>query len=434
MSVVRVLLRNRDEVLLYRPAADSSGPWTTVSGPADTDPERDARRAVLSETGLSPADITLTAVGESFAAEDSGQQQVHPFLFDCEHRRVALDGAAQTEWVPPVAILSRETVPGLWASYDRVRPTVAAVTDDREHGSTRVSVRALAVLRDEAGVAIRGETPLTAETGKPGETESDQQADHTEEGPALERVEAVARELVAARPSMTAVVNRVHRAMAVADGPADIPATAHEGIARARRVDGEAAATGADLLGTRVATLSRSGTVLRTVEAADPERVLVAESRPGTEGVDTATALANEDGRPAVRLTTDAAFAAELAASDVETLVVGADTVLADGRVVNKTGTRSAALAATHEGIDVVVVTASDKISPGTEFDPERRDPAEVYEGDRPVSVANPTFDVTPSGAVDRVVTERGPLDTESIETIATRHRELREWQHRSSP
>ncbi len=45
------------------------------------------------------------------------------------------------------------------------------------------------------------------------------------------------------------------------------------------------------------------------------------------------------------------------------------------------------------------------------------------------VSVANPTFDVTPSGAVDTVVTERGTLDAGDIEAIAAEHRQLRGWQ-----
>lgn len=45
----------------------------------------------------------------------------------------------------------------------------------------------------------------------------------------------------------------------------------------------------------------------------------------------------------AVTLTSDAAFAQALAEFDADALVVGADTVLADGRVVNKVGTRNAA-------------------------------------------------------------------------------------------
>lgn len=418
--VVRVFPRNQSEVLLRRSVHSptrGSGRWTTVSGSAETGPERAARRALLTETGLSAGEFTLVRAGEPFLVTvDSERRRVTPFLFDCGRRGVTTgDDTTRAEWVPPTAMLSRETVPGLWESYDRVRPTVETVAGDTEHGSTWISIRALAVLRDEAGLAIHGRGAETAETDR---------ADTDDHSPA-----AVARRLVAARPSMTAVVNRVHRVMAAAEEPADIASTAHGAGSRARRVDEEAATVGAGLLGERVATLSRSGTVLEALRTADPERLLVAESRPGREGLDVATTLAVAEAGPAVTVTTDAAFAAELADYDVETLVVGADTVLADGQVVNKAGTRSAALAATSEGIDVVVVTSSDKISPGTSYDPAERDPAEVYDGDASVAVANPTFDVTPPDAVDTVVTERGTLDPADIAEIATEHRSLREWQ-----
>jgi len=410
MNSVRVLLRNRSEVLLHHSGDDTDSPrWGAVSGPADTDPEREARRAVLTGTDLSPADITLAAAGEPFRVDlRSGQRWVHPFVFDCERREVTLDGNG--EWVPPTAILSRETVPGLWETYDRVRPSVETVADDTEHGSTEVSIRALEMLRDEAGLAAHGQ-------------QSD--AGASDDRP----VAAVARELVTARPSMTAVGNRVHRAMAAADEPPAVVSTAHEGIKRARRADSEAARAGTDLLGTRVATLSRSGTVREALERADPAEILVAESRPGGEGRDVATALA-AGGGPVVTLTTDAAFEAELATREIDTLVVGADAVLADGRVVNKAGTRAAALAAAHEGIPVVVATASDKIAPGIEHNTEERDPTEVYNGDTPVSVANPIFDVTPASAIDTVATERGTLDTDGVAAIAAEHDDLREWEN----
>jgi translation initiation factor 2B subunit (eIF-2B alpha/beta/delta family) len=404
---VRPVVRNRGEILLVHREA-----WDTVSGPAGTDPERAARR-LLVRTGLPAAALDLARVGDPLTGESSGH--IYPFLFDCECRNVTVGEGVRAEWVPPTAILERETAAGLRESYDRVRPTVETVADDTEHGSTHVSVRALEVLRDEAALTIH-------ETGSEGTVPDDT-------GP----VAAVARELLAARPAMTAVANRVHRVMSVADTPAEVPGVAHEAVGRAQRVDGEAAATAADLLGECVATLSRSGTVRQTLAAADPERVLVAVSRPGGEGVDIAATLATDDSGPAVTLTTDAAFAAELAAREVETLLLGADSVLANGRILNKAGTRGAALAAAHEGIEVVVVTASDKISPGTGYDRAERDPTEVYDGPAPVSVANPTFDLTPSGVVDTVATERGALDPRTVERVAAEHRALRGWQQDES-
>lgn len=116
-------------------------------------------------------------------------------------------------------------------------------------------------------------------------------------------------------------------------------------------------------------------------------------------------------------------------------LVVGADTVLPDGRVLNKVGTRSAAIVATHEGIPVLVATASDKIRPDcrgesdqwphSTVDLEPRDGAELYDGDADISLVTHTFDVTPTDCIDAVVTERGRLDTEEIRAVATEHARL---------
>lgn len=194
------------------------------------------------------------------------------------------------------------------------------------------------------------------------------------------------------------------------------------------RVDHEAATAAVSRLGTDVATLSRSGTVRQTLALADPETVLVAESRPGCEETAVADSLAERAADTTVTLTTDAGLPAALAATDVDTLVVGAGAVLTDGRVVNKVGTRSATLAAAHEGVDTLVVTASDKISSDTGQDTEEREPGELCQGDAPVRVWNPTFDVTPPAVVDTAVTERGALDTRDVEGIAAEHRALRDW------
>jgi translation initiation factor 2B subunit (eIF-2B alpha/beta/delta family) len=165
--------------------------------------------------------------------------------------------------------------------------------------------------------------------------------------------------------------------------------------------------------------------------------VLVAESRPGREGVGVAERLA--DGTDAdVTLTTDAAFAGRLA--DAGALLLGADAVFPDGRVLNKVGTRGAATVAAHEEVDCFVVAASDKVLPAAEdggdstderpqVDREERDPGELYGGDAAVRVANPTFDLTPAGVVDAVVTEDGVLEAGDVEELAVRHRERTRWE-----
>ncbi|PSQ24065.1 initiation factor 2B [Halobacteriales archaeon QS_9_67_15] len=469
--VVTVFLRDRSDVLLLQRSdavGSYSGRWGAVAGHAegetrpegasrkrergargakrtvsDGDPDDAALEEIREETGLdAAADTTLVRRGDSFEVTDADLGKrwlVHPYLFDCDSRHIEPnEETADFEWASPTAILRRETVPDLWTSYDRVRPTAETVAADRDHGSASLSVRALEVLRDEAALAVERTGEGAAEETATGDGTTERSwADLT----------AVARTLLEARPSMAVVTNRVNRAVHAAGESATAAAletAAREGIDRALDADDTAAATAADRLPDRVATLSRSGTVADAVERADPAAVLVAESRPGREAVGTAERVA-ERTDAAVTLTTDAALAEQLATFDVAALVVGADTVLPDGSVLNKVGTRAAATAAASEGIDCLVVTASDKIAPadgdrgdaaadrsvGPEdrsVDREERDPAELYDGDADLHVANPTFDVTPADRVDALVTERGVLDADEVRAVAAEHRTLSEW------
>jgi len=241
-------------------------------------------------------------------------------------------------------------------------------------------------------------------------------------------VAVVARELRDARPSMAVLENRVNRVMTAADEertPAAVERAARGAIEQSVDADSAAARLAADAMGDRVATLSRSGTVAAALRSGDPEAVLVAESRPGGEGVDVAESLAAVAD---VTLTTDAALPFELDEWGADAVLVGADRVLPDGSVVNKVGTRGAALAAARAGIDCLVVAASDKVAAGNEYDLEHRDPEELYDGDADVRVANPTFDVTPADAVTAVLTEQGRLSTAEVGAVAAAHREWAAW------
>ncbi|PSQ10366.1 initiation factor 2B [Halobacteriales archaeon QS_5_70_15] len=358
-----------------------------------SDPDGAAHEEIREETGIDPATLDLVRRGEPFPVEDGEYAwRVHPYLFDCTTREVETnDETAGYEWVPPTEILrretseaserrageARETVPDLWTSYDRLRPTPGTIAEDAEHGSSYLSLRALECLRDEAAIAV-------------------------ERAGDWEDLASVARDLRSARPSMAVVANRVNRAMHEASGERDaVERAAVEGHRRAREADAGAATLDPDW--DRVLTLSRSGTVRRALLGATAlERVFVAESRPAREGVGVAERLAGEY---RVTLHTDAAVAHVLATHQVDAVVVGADAVLADGSVVNKTGTRSAALAADREDVPLHAVCAADKISPDEE--PRLEAP----------------------GLVTAVRTERGPLDTGGIRAVAREHADLAGWE-----
>ncbi len=422
-EVVTVFLRNGADVLLLRRSdavGSYSGQWGAVAGHAEGDPEAAAREEIREETALDPgADVTLVRRGAPFEVVDDDlgtRWVVHPSLFDARTRDVTTNyETTEHDWVPPTEILRRETVPALWTSYDCVRPTVETVAGDREHGSSTLSLRALQHLRDEAALAAdRGATDW-------------------------DDLAATARALRDARPSMVVIANRVNRAMfdAIDEAtPAAVERAATAGIDRGLAADGRAVARAAERLPDRVATLSRSGTVLAALAEASPEFVLVAESRPGREGVDAAERIGAETDA-AVAVGGDAAFGELLAAREVDALLVGADAVLPDGRVVNKVGTRGAVAVASAEGAARYVVTTTDKVRPaeagaaGLDFDCEERDPAAVYDGDAEISVENPTFGATPAARFDAIVTEDGLLDRDGIRAVATAHRRRADWAER---
>jgi translation initiation factor 2B subunit (eIF-2B alpha/beta/delta family)/8-oxo-dGTP pyrophosphatase MutT (NUDIX family) len=448
--VVTCFLRNRGEVLLLRRSDEVGsypGMWDGVAGHVEDDPDAGGRTAssepsladaredaaareeIAEETGLLDA-CTLAREGVTFEFEDSEAGSaskhratpsdtdldtrwvVHPYLFDCERRDVETDWeTAESEWVHPTEILRRETAPQLWTTYSRVSPTIQRIAEDEDHGSAYLSVRALEVLRDRAGSFAES-------------TDADRWSQLT----------AIAERLLDARPSMAALGNRVNRAMSEAarDGERTaeaVEAAAREGIERAFRVDEQAAANAAEeVRGESVLTLSLSGTVLDALRAA--KRVSVAESRPAREGVGVAERLVGEpnEDAPDVALHTDAAIAHVLATEAVDAVVVGADAILPDGRVVNKTGTRVAALAAGRENVDCYAVAASDKIRTDDAVHLEDGDPAQVYGGDADIEVSNPTFDVTPAESFSGVITERGVLDAAEIRDVADEFRALSQW------
>jgi translation initiation factor 2B subunit (eIF-2B alpha/beta/delta family) len=229
---------------------------------------------------------------------------------------------------------------------------------------------------------------------------------------------------------MGVVGNRVDRVMAESDGsPASVRDAAIEACERAVRADGEAAANAVDRLGARVLTLSRSRTVVDALGRAEPAAVFVAESRPAREGVGVAEELA-ERGLD-VSLCVDAALGHVVREEAVDTVLVGADAVLADGTVVNKVGTRLAALAADDAGVDCYVVCSRDKVLPERSVELEAGPAEAVHERRAAFDVLNPTFERTPSALVTGLVTEDGVLDSDAVEAVAEEHAELARWDDR---
>lgn len=419
-SVVTVFLRHRGAVLLLRRSADVGsypGRWGAVAGHVEDDtPRASAYEEIEEETGLSESNVSLVREGPSFAVEDEERGirwRVHPFLFEADTRSISTNWETEAaEWASPTVLLRRETVPELWTSYRRVAPSVVDLRDDTIHGSAYLSVRALEVLRDRAGLLAT--------------------ADANDIDDPRARLVHTAERLLDARPTMAALANRVHRVMHACLpelAPAAVEQEAHAAIDRAHEAESSAADTAADLLdGGRVLTLSRSGTVAAALRRGTPDSIVIATSHPGGEGIGVAESLA-DDG-PDVALVPDAAVASVLATHEIDFVLVGADTVDSSGTVVNKVGTRAAALAAHHERIPFYVACSIDKISPAPQESTEAADRHSVYDGPAPLQVWAPRFDRSPPSLLTGgIVTERGVCSPDNIESIVNDLSALRSWQ-----
>ena len=408
-DVVTCVLRHGTDVLLVRrsDAVESDlGRWAGVSGSATAaDPEAAARRVIDRTVGLlDAATLVRSADPLTAPAQDRGtERRVHPFLFDCGATDVdPSEEIAAHEWVQPPTILERDTVPALWPTYRAVAPSVDSVSSDTDHGSAYVSLRALEVLRDAAAAAVTDDRTAA-------------------ERDAATAVLETAADLRSARPTMGVVRTRIDRVLADADtAPAALRDRTAAACERAVAVDDEAAAAAADRVGDRVLTLSRSGTVLSALRRAAPAAVVVAESRPAREGVGVAETLA-ADGLD-VALCVDAAVAHIVDAERLDTVLVGADTVFADGTVINKVGTRPAAMAAADAGADCYAVCATDKIVPDSDVELESGPPGAVHEDPEGFAVRNPTFEATPPGLITAVVAEDGLLSPDDVAAVATDH------------
>lgn len=302
---------------------------------------------------------------------------------------------------------------------------LALVRADREHGASWLARRAL------AGLAHA--TQIDAGEGEDGSEGADT-------GRRLADAQALSQALALARPSMAAIgagLASAWWAAERADGDAAARLRALHTEAERRIAGWESASVGMlrharPLVGGVVYTLSRSGSVeavLRALVAeraagtGEPLRVVVSESRPGGEGVALATALAQAGAR--VTLAPDAASGALMAEADVA--LVGADSVSADGSVVNKVGTYPLALVAHAQGKPVYALCERVKITAPSyplaleEAAPEQLTELTELSGARVagVTLRAPLFDLTPGDLLTAVITEEGVVGRAEIARLA---------------
>lgn len=134
-------------------------------------------------------------------------------------------------------------------------------------------------------------------------------------------------------------------------------------------------------------------------------RVTVCESRPALEGRRTAR-IVRAFAR-SVTVITEAAIT--LAIDDCDCVVIGCDTILRDGAVVNKTGSAILSMAASARGVPVIVLGTTLKFSRTKEPITETHAAAEVWpRAPQGITINNTYFEKVPAGHIRYLVLETG--------------------------
>ncbi|MBS7655311.1 translation initiation factor eIF-2B [Candidatus Bathyarchaeota archaeon] len=163
-----------------------------------------------------------------------------------------------------------------------------------------------------------------------------------------------------------------------------------------------------------VITHSFSSTIIEAIKKSKVKKVIVSESRPLFEGRKTVVQLSKF--KIPVILVTDAALG--FFSSKAEVALVGCDSILSNGSIINKVGTYLLALAAKDNNIPFYVVSETIKINPKSfhELKLEEGCEREVAENlPKKVKVKNLYFDVTKPSLITALITEEGIIKSSEV-------------------
>lgn len=276
---------------------------------------------------------------------------------------------------------------------------IAMIRNDREHGSRWLVRETISVLYDIA-------------------TQSTSSAEEN-----VQQLQRAGNELANARPAMAALAGAVRR---ILNAPGGLEGMVREAAKLLREYDSaieHITGYARPFLSGTIMTHSLSGTVLEVLTncLSQIEQVIVLEGRPRYEGREVARALSKDNA--SITLITDAQ--ADIFLPQCHAVVVGADSILANGDILNKAGTALLAWAAHGHRIPFYVLCETLKISPqswtGNLAQLEEKESTEVLEQQIPgVSIRNFYFDRTLSRLITGVITEQGILGKKEISQIAS--------------
>ncbi|MBI4300456.1 MAG: hypothetical protein HY677_04910 [Chloroflexi bacterium] len=275
--------------------------------------------------------------------------------------------------------------------HPRVAGAIEEIRSDRTHGASFLARRAINTIALAAALS-----------------------DTKRVSGVMAEARVAAQALLAARPTMVAIGNSVVRYLyelqqeaAGASSPSELASLAQAKAAEmveasARAVESIAGHAKALIgPGDIVITCSYSSTVCDVLAACKPVRVVAVESRSGDVAYGEIMAERLRAGGLAVEVVPDADLAK--AARGATKAVLGADSILADGSVVNGAPSLELAQAAKAADLPLHVVSETNKFSMGGHGELE------------------PGFQRLPAAFVTRIVTEEGPLDPSEVRRIAAR-------------
>ena len=299
-----------------------------------------------------------------------------------------------------------------------------AVGDTAESIAT-MEIRGAATIASAAAEALAEQAEAVAE------------ADATASDPAAFRasLRAAARTLRETRPTAVSLPNALRYVLQRMEGDSvdrlrrSVVDASEAFVRQLDRAQEDLGRVGANRLadGDTVMTHCHSTDALACIEAAVEQgksiSAVVKETRPRQQGHITAEQL--RDAGVPVTLIVDSAARRYL--DEVDHVVVGADSIAADGGVINKIGTSGLAVNARERGVPIMTAAQTIKLHPetltGHTVEIEMRDEGEVIDPESreaigEIAVENPAFDVTPPRYMDAIVTEQGQFPPESIVTL----------------
>lgn len=129
--VVTCFLEFQAKILLLKRSSrvgSYQGRWAGISGYLEpgVSPQNQACQEINEETGLNQDEYQLTKEGDSLTVIDENLHQtwiIHPFRFTVlKPENIHIDWEhSEYRWVDPQEILSFETVPSLYAAWERVQ-------------------------------------------------------------------------------------------------------------------------------------------------------------------------------------------------------------------------------------------------------------------------------------------------------------------------